>query len=361
MNRLRRAAQAATDRGLDSVLIREPATIAWLLGCRFHVPNTLDAACFDVLLTNLDADLPDVSVVSNAIEAPRLTATEFNSEISIAEHFVVPWWGARTDFLPVGPSVGSDRPWDEATDIGGDLARARRVLDADQHETLAHVSADAAAAVTRTALKLRPGLTEFAVAAILSAELLTAELEPVVLLVAADGRDREHRHPLPTSNVGQSSFLLVCCARRHGVIASVTRSVVFTSAGGDRAARRERHAAICRVEQAFLDASRPGDTLGTILQAGIEAYPANGFDAQEWTRHHQGGLSGFVSREALAQPGSDITLVENMVLAWNPSGDGCKIEDTCALTAAGVQPLVIDPQWPTLNVGGRARPDLLWL
>lgn len=361
MDQLQTLAGIAERRGLDTVLIREPATIAWLLGCRFHVPNTLDAACFDVIVSGLRDGSPVVSVVSNAIEAPRLVETEFTGDgPPIDQHHVVSWWGDRSAHFPTGPGVGSDRPWGQATSIATDLALARRILNPRQCDQLAEVSAQAAAATGRVARRLTPGLSEYEVAGRLSAELLAAELEPVVLMVAADGRDRRHRHPLPTTRRGEESFLLVCCARRHGLIASVTRAVLFSAARHDQVERSERYAALLRVERAYLDASRPGARLGDIVSAGIAAYAENGFAADEWTRHHQGGLSGWLPREFPAHPGSDDILAEGQVVAWNPSGDGGKVEDTSLVAATGVRPLGTDPDWPSVEVGGRRRPGLLW-
>jgi len=357
---LQTLAALAESRGLDTLLIREPATIAWLLGCRYHVPNTLDSACLDVIVSDLRGGSPTISVVSNAIEAPRLAETELTDGPAIAEHHVVPWWGDRSSFFPTGPRVGADRPWGEAVGVASDLAAARRVLDADQAARLAAVSADTAAAAGRVAHRVAPGMTEYEVAGLLSAELLSAELDPVVLMVAADGRDRRHRHPLPTGRRGTASFLLVCCGRRHGLIASATRAVLFTGAGHDPAERETRYRALLHVERAYLDTSVPGARLGDVVQAGIDAYPKHGFAADEWTRHHQGGLSGWLPRDFPAAPSSDITLAEGMVVAWNPSGDGCKVEDTALITASGAQPLGTDPGWPSLEVGGRTRPGLLW-
>jgi Xaa-Pro aminopeptidase len=357
------ALAAIGDRhGLVSLLIREPATIAWLLGCRYHVPNTLDAACFDVIVSGLRDGSPTLSVVSNAIEAPRLSETEFTADgPPIAEHHVVPWWGDRSQHFPTGPDVGADRPWPDSTNVAADLAAARRILDARQSEDLSRLSTVAGMAVGRVARRLTPGLSEYEVAGRMSAELLAAELEPVVLMVAADGRDRRHRHPLPTARRGESSFLLVCCARRRGLITSVTRVVLFSAAGHDHGGRTERYADLLRVEQAYLDASRPGARLGDVARTGIAAYAQQGFDTDEWTRHHQGGFSGWMPREFPAHPGSDDILVEGHVLAWNPSGDGLKVEDTTLVTTDGVRPLVTDPEWPAVEIGGRRRPGLLWL
>jgi hypothetical protein len=47
------------------------------------------------------------------------------------------------------------------------------------------------------------------------------------------------------------------------------------------------------------------------------------------------------------------------VVAWNPSGGGWKVEDTCLVGADGPRPLVHDDTWPTVTVAGRARPDVL--
>jgi Xaa-Pro dipeptidase len=351
----------AERHGLHTLLIREPATIAWLLGCRYHVPNTLDAACFDVIVSNLDTNEPALSVVSNNIEAPRLRDTEFTAETAptINQQIAVAWWEDRSTRFPSGVGVGTDRPWADAKPVSADLAAARTVLTEQQEASLATIGADAAKATTRAARNLAPGMTEYEAAAALAAELLATQLEPVVLMVAADGRDRIHRHPLPTAMTANQSFLLVTCARRHGLIASVTRAVVFGSRTDDLSKRLERHSALLRVEQAFLDASVPGARLGDVVQAGVDAYALNGFAADEWTRHHQGGLTGVMPREFPAFTSSDLVLQASMAVAWNPSGDGCKVEDTSIVTAAGVRPVVSDAEWPQLEVGGRLRPGIL--
>ena len=47
-------------------------------------------------------------------------------------------------------------------------------------------------------------------------------------------------------------------------------------------------------------------------------------------------------------------------MAWNPSADALKVEDTAVVGAAeGPRLLVHDPDWPSLQVGGRSRPDVL--
>ncbi|WP_219414240.1 M24 family metallopeptidase [Pseudonocardia nigra] len=337
--------------GVSTVVLREQASLSWLLGCRSHVPQTLDAACFDVVVDLVAATL---TVVTNAIEAPRLRDTEL-ADVD-AEWTVVPWWEARDAALPTGPAVAADRPYADVTGAGRQIAALRRTLTAHQAALLRTVCADAAAATTAAAGRISPGTTEYAAAGVLAAELLERALDPVVLLVAGDARMAAHRHPLPTPEPLGRRAMLVCCARRHGLIASVTRTVVFD---GVHARERAAYTRLLQVERAFLDATAPGARLGDVVAAGTAAYAAHGFDPHEWHRHHQGGFSGWQPREYPAHPGSTDVVPAGSVVAWNPSGDGGKVEDTCLVGPDGPVPLVDDGVWPTVTVGGRPRPDLL--
>lgn len=346
--RLRAVAEA---RGLHTLVLREPANLTWLLGARVHVPQTLDAACLDVVIELRPAGAR-LTVVANAIEAPRLRDTEL-ADVP-AQWQVVPWWRPRDEALPTGDGVGADRPLPGTEMIGGALAAARRILTAVQREQLTAVCADAAGAATAAALDLAPTMTEYAAAAVLARHLLDRALDPVVLLVAGDTRIGPHRHPLPTTAPLGARAMLVCVGRRHGLLASVTRIVTFGPPAG-----RDGYDRLLRVEQAFLDATRPGVPIGQAFAAGAESYTRHGFDPDEWHRHHQGGFTGHVPREYPAHAGSTDPIEEGCAIAWNPSGAGWKVEDTCLVGAQNMTPLCFDPAWPTVTVGGRARPDVL--
>jgi antitoxin VapB len=337
--------------GGPTIVLREQASLSWLLGCRSHVPQTLDAACFDVVV---DVAAGRLTVVTNAIEAPRLRDTEL-AELA-ADWGVVPWWEGRDAALPTGPGVITDRPYGDVACAGPQIAALRRTLTARQAGRLRAVCADAAAAATAAAQRISPATTEYAAAGVLAGELLERALDPVVLLVAGDERIAAHRHPLPTTRPLGRRAMLVCCARRHGLVASVTRTVVF-----DRVSAHERDGwdRLLRVERAFLDATAAGTRIGEAVAAGTAAYAAHGFAPDEWHRHHQGGFSGWQPREYPAHPGSADVVPDGAVVSWNPSGGGWKVEDTCLVGPDGPAPLVHDGAWPTVTVGGRPRPDLL--
>lgn len=114
-----------------------------------------------------------------------------------------------------------------------------------------------------------------------------------------------------------------------------------------------------QVEAAFLDATVPGVRLGTAFDAGAAAYARRGFAPDEWHHHHQGGFSGWAPREYPAHPGSDDVVEPGNVLAWNPSGDGWKVEDTWLVGPDGPRAAAVDRGWPAVTVSGRTRPGVL--
>jgi hypothetical protein len=140
------------------------------------------------------------------------------------------------------------------------------------------------------------------------------------------------------------------------LIASVTRIVTF---GEVTESMTNEYTSIYKVEAALLDATVVGKPFSDPINAAIAAYPANGFDADEWTKHHQGGPTGFLPRDWPANQSSTRLIAQNQPIAWNPTGKGWKAEDTILATTSGVAMLTNDPDWPAFEVNGRTRAFLL--
>jgi Xaa-Pro aminopeptidase len=214
------------------------------------------------------------------------------------------------------------------------------------------LGSEVAEALMDAAMAALPQHAERDVAARLASDLVARGIDPLVTLVA--GRSRlGHRHPLPTAAPIGDRAMLVVCGRRHGLIANATRWVRFgpVDAAETDAARR-----ILDVEAAFLDATVPGATLGDAFAAGIAAYAANGFDPDEWRRHHQGGAAGYAGRDPRAVPGIADVVRAGQAFAWNPTAPGAKVEDTVLVGSDGIEVLTLDPRWPTVRVARRERP-----
>lgn len=353
--RLRLLARTARRAGASRLVIRRQASLSWLFGARSHVPWTLERSCFDVVIDATDGD-PGLTVVTNRIEAPRLRDTELAGVD--AQWAVVPWWRPRDEALPTGPGTATDLPYPGAADLSAAIARLRRVLSAAQQEELRAVCRESAQVATSLVGRLTPRTTEYEVAGLIVDGLLAHGLEPVTVLVAGGDRITRHRHPLPLDRPIGERVSVVFCGRRHGLISAVTRTLTF----GPVPARLARaHDRILRVEAAFLDATLPGRPIGEAVRAGTAAYASNGFAADEWHRHHQGGFTGWESREYPASPSSTDLMEAGCVVAWNPSGDGAKAEDTAIVADGGPELLVRDGVWPETVVGGRPRPRIVEL
>jgi antitoxin VapB len=82
------------------------------------------------------------------------------------------------------------------------------------------------------------------------------------------------------------------------------------------------------------EATRPGRTLAEAFQDCTGFYADAGYP-DEWKLHHQGGLTGYGSRELIATPASHHVIAVGQAFAWNPSITGAKAEETFVLTESG--------------------------
>ena len=73
--------------------------------------------------------------------------------------------------------------------------------------------------------------------------------------------------------------------------------------------------------------TRPGIKYAELFEVMCNAYQSSGYGG-EWHHHHQGGLSGYNTREVLLYPSNNLEVGIHQVFAWNPSIAGVKSEDT---------------------------------
>ena len=335
-------------KGLDAFVLRRNPNLAWAIAGRAHVPTTIDMACFDLIITQDDA-----TAVTNVVEAPRLIAEELPTEVSVK---TIKWSEGRDPLLPTGAKVGSDQPGADRIDLSVEVEMIRASLIDSDLARFKEICVDAAVALGNAIKQVESSDREIDVAGLITHSLWQADLEIAFLGVAGDERVHKFRHPLPTDAVVGNRVSASICAKRKGLIASVTRIVTFGSVTDQMFSD---YTSIFKVEAALLDATVVGQPFSDPINAAIAAYPANGFDADEWTKHHQGGPTGFLPRDWPANQGSARLIAENQPIAWNPTGKGWKAEDTIVATSSGVQLLSQDPDWPSQTIGGRLRPSFL--
>jgi antitoxin VapB len=335
-------------KGLESIVLRRNPNLAWAIAGRAHVPTTIDAACFDLIITQDSA-----TAITNVVEAPRLIAEELPSEVSVK---TIKWSEGRDPQLPTGAKVGCDQPGADRIDLGTEIEIIRASLIESDVARYKEICSDAATALGNAMKQVVSSDREIDVAGLITHALWQADLEIAFLGVAGQERVHKFRHPLPTSAVVGNRVSASICAKRKGLIASVTRILSFETISD---AMAKDYEAIYKVEAAMLDATIVGKPFSDPVNAAIAAYPANGFDSDEWAKHHQGGPTGFLPRDWPANTGSARLIANNQPIAWNPTGKGFKAEDTILATISGVKILSMDPDWPSFEVNGRTRPFLL--
>lgn len=340
-----RIRELIAEHNLDAIVLRRNPNLAWFIGGRVHVPSTLDLACLDMVI------LPNkVLAITNKIEAPRLIAEELPSEVEV---IAIDWWEGRDGKLPIGTKVGSDQPGSERIDLGVEIENLRQSLVAEDIARYKKVCSDSAVALGNALKEVTSADREIDVTARIANSLWKQNLELVFIGVAGEQRALQFRHPLPTESPVGNRVVASICARRKGLISSVTRIISFT---GDSEDGFEN---IYKVEAAMFDATKAGSKFCEPVQAAIAAYTKYGFQENEWQKHHQGGPTGFAPRDWPAKPDSHQVIKEFQPIAWNPTGNGWKAEDTVLTTKDGVEILSIDPNWPTIKISGRERPSLL--
>ena len=134
--------------------------------------------------------------------------------------------------------------------------------------------------------------------------------------------------------------MLVVSAERGGLYANVTRIVDFEEPDSELRRRQEACGTILRRMRE--QATRPGLTLADAFEDCRSFYAEEGYP-DEWRLHHQGGMTGYASREVIATPRTHQSIELGQAFAWNPSITGAKAEETFVLTESGPEVITRAP------------------
>lgn len=341
---------------LDALLLRRVSSFAWATCGGASYINTASTFGIASLLVTPTARY----LITDNIEARRL-ADEQQLAAQGWEFRVAPWYasGETIANLTQGLKLGADSAYIGAEDLSSEMALLRAALTPDEIIRMRALGQLCAAAMESAVRTVRPGMTEFEIAAQLDCETEQRGAQAIVNLIATDWRISTYRHPLPTDKQLECYAMLVLCGRKWGLVASITRFVYFGRLPDEL---RRKGDACAQVDAAMIAATRPHKTLGAIFSQAVAAYDRLGF-AEEWQLHHQGGLAGYEPREAFGLPGSNVTVVAGNACAWNPSIAGVKSEDTILVGEHGNEIITATPGLPTVSieVDGQtlARPAIL--
>lgn len=350
--------QFLDEKGYDGLLIRKKHNFAWVTGGRQnHIVLTTEEGVADCVI------FPDrVYVVTTKMEARRIWEEEL-AALPFEVELISDDWYRGTDHLiaelTTSKRMATDTPYRHFDHVEEQLGQIRSVLTEREIGSYRELCQQAAQAVEGTCREIRPGQTEHEIAAALSQKVIAQGARVQVALVATDERIVRYRHPIPTDKRLEKQAMVVLCAERGGLVANVTRLVHFGRLSKELIENKER---LARIDVCMNAATRPGVRVGDIVQAGIAQYEREGFP-EDWKYLHQGGVTGFQSREYLATPDAADTVVVHQAYAWNPALRGVKSEDTMLVCEEENEFLTHTGEWDYIEVDqdGRTylRPDIL--
>lgn len=324
-------------QGVDTLWLRTVSSVAWITGGVDTAVNHADTMGVASVVITPDA----ATVYTNSIEGPRLSGQDGVEARGFALR-TTPW--QQPEPVDLGGRLGVDAPLEGAKDLSRELKALRSRLLPVEVARFRALGGACGAAMNAAIQRVRPGMSEWQIAAALASETYARDVTPIVVLIASDERIHRYRHPLPTDKIMDRYAMLVLCGRQAGLVCSVTRLVHFGALPPDLRAKMD---ACAEVDAAIIAASQPGAALNALFKALQDAYARTGF-ADEWKLHHQGGTAGYEAREFIATPGEVETLQADMVCAWNPSITGVKSEDTILVPQAGAAPEILTAidGWP---------------
>ena len=205
------------EKKLDAALISSQAGFSWLSdGGRGHVAISTEASVASFFVT-----MDEVHLITNNIEAQRLQDEELaDLDCQIDEY---PWYDESQhdeiiQRLCSGRQVGADISMDGLVDISGELAELRYILTDGEVERYRQLGKQCGEAIGKVCKIIKPGMSEFEIAGVMSSELYSREVNPIVLLVAVDDRVSQYRHPLPTGKRVERYGMIVVCIYFSAII-----------------------------------------------------------------------------------------------------------------------------------------------
>ncbi|MES3039099.1 MAG: M24 family metallopeptidase [Bdellovibrionota bacterium] len=352
---------------INAVHLRGVDWFSWATGGGTSVViMTNEIGVAEVLVTETEA-----WVLTNNIENSRLVKEELTEDFRVTSF---PWQDTNAIENFVSEKIGqgliaSDRPRGKEPSLPKELLIYKMKMQPEEITRYRQMGKNAAEAMTEAMSLAKPDWTENQLAGAGAKALWSRGLEPTLILVAGESRKEIFRHPISKDAQLGSGAMMVFCARQYGLYANFTRFVYFRDLNETE---QKRFDSLFVIESAAFKATKAGHTLNHVYSALAFGYAAQGL-TEEIDKHHQGGPTGYLSRELVAKPlgekfpgnkqtdlASDLKMESGMAFAWNPSLPGAKIEDTVLLSETGLEVLTVDPKWPVKEVNGLKRPNV-WI
>ncbi len=338
-------------KNLDKIILLKSNNFAWLTGGgEDYVDISTEFGTSYLVVTR-----EEITIKTDNIEVERLRNEEIPVELFNIE--VSSWLESKA--IPRQGKIGSDFYSEQYIYIENELSEIRSELLPSEIKRYRWLGRETAIITERIASGVEPGMTERDIAGEMAGEFIKKGMLPIVNLVGADDRVYNYRHPVPKNNKIVRYVMIVACSRKWGLVVNLTRIVHFGSLNVEL---ERKYKAVQKIEQQYLENTREGQLNKVIIERAMKEYETAGYP-DELKKHHQGGITGYESREEIVTLNSTSKVRVNQAYAWNPSITGVKIEDTFLVTDNGLECITGSGDWPVskFHIQGKeiSRPEIL--
>jgi Xaa-Pro aminopeptidase len=354
--KIERLRQLMVRKNLDAIFLKRQDDFAWLsCGGRNYV-GAGDMGNCGLLVTGNEH-----FAVTSTVESDRMMAEENLGELGFSMQASA-WHDASFEAKTIasivpGGRVGYD--FGNSDNVAADVKDLRMDLTQAEIGKYRQAGSLAAQAMEYVACGIKPGDSEFEIAARIIGEMEARSLELVSCMVAADERISNYRHPLPTRKQVERRVQIGGNFKLYGLIVCMTRYVNFEPVSEQL---RQQYRITQLIDCTYMARSRPGESYQTPLSAGKKVYEAQAY-GDEFDKHHQGGPIGYAGRDFRVDFATPGVIKDHQAFCWNPSITGTKSEDTIIVTREGIEILTAPTVFPKVAIEacGRQfiRPDIL--
>lgn len=331
------------EKGLDGMLLTMERNFNWLTAGGH---NDIVLAQRDGIVKALITAKDKYLIAANN-ESARVLEEEVKGQGYALKEFI--WYegdGRIIKEFTDKMKVGSDAPY-PGTVLMNDFQKLWHPLTQTEIKKYRWLGAKTAEILEKVARELKRGESEIDIKDRLAKEFWNWDIFPTVLLIGVDERLFQYRHVIATHRKLDKFVMLNVCTRRWGLIIAATRFVHF----GDMPPKlKEAFEKCARVDAIFQSHTKPGVILKDMFEKMKQAYAEVGYP-DEWKIHHQGGPLSYLERDYVATPDSQEMIYPGQAIAWNPTMQGAKVEDTILLHEDGhLEILTPCVDWPMIEV-----------
>jgi len=329
------------EQSFDSVLISRRDNFAWLtLGGDSHVLKNTEVGTGHLLVTPTKQYL-----LAYAMDGPRLMDEQLSG---LGYEPVINRWyeeDPRQSALAMGGKrVAADAPLPGAIDQSLEISRLHEPLADLELDRLRWLGRQTGLIFEQTAPLVRPGMSEWEIAALFTEAFAARKIELDVLLVGVDDRAEQYRHVIPTERRLERYVLINPAARRWGLHANVSRCLHFGPVKESLGKAYNDATAIAAEALAML---RPDVPFSAVLEKIKTSFSQRGYP-EGWREHFPGGVTGYVVADCRSL--TDLKTVCSQAYDWFVTLPGVMVEELSLLTETGLEIPSLGQDWPRIWV-----------